>query len=215
MPEFKDLIVDEAHHLEPAVTGGLSFEADKRVLERVVNDILRARGGLLAEVTGRTNIIPPQIREGFDSVVTRIRQAADLSANYVDDFFTTLAYFLSDKKRGKSDFAQQIRLVSAVRSQTLWDEVMISWDNLNKPLHEIGKNIKKLAEGLIQLNEEYPIDDVEVVMQSLATALRSLEENRSNIDAIISAPDEDHIYWAELQKDRISLHAAPFLHCRG
>ncbi len=209
LPEFQDLVVDEAHHLEPAVTGGLSFEADKRVLERAVNDILRARGGLLEEVTGRTNIIPPDIRADLDKVIGRIRNAAGIAADRVDDFFTTLSYFLSDKTRGRGDFAQQIRLVSAVRADAMWDEVVISWDNLNKPLHQIGKNIKELAEGIIELNEQFTIDDIEVVVQSLATALRSIEENRENIDKIIAKPDEDHIYWAEVIKDRLSLHAAP------
>ena len=209
LPEFQDLIVDEAHHLEPAVTGGLSFEADKRVLERVVNDILRARGGLLEEVTGRTNIIPPNFRSGLDGIITNIRRAAESADRCVEDFFTTLSYFLSDKKSGRGDFAQQIRLVSAVRTEPLWDEVMRSWDNLNKPLHTIGKNIKRLAEAMIELNNEYEIDDIEMVVQSLATALRGLEENRSNIDSIIADPDEAHIYWAETHKDRLSLHAAP------
>lgn len=33
LPEFADLIIDEAHHMESAVTNGLSFRADKRFLE--------------------------------------------------------------------------------------------------------------------------------------------------------------------------------------
>ncbi|MBK7180630.1 MAG: hypothetical protein IPH82_26180 [Chloroflexi bacterium] len=38
---------------------------------------------------------------------------------------------------------------------------------------------------------------------------RDLEETRQNLDQIILAPREDMIYWVEVFKDRLSLHAAP------
>ncbi|MEM7802910.1 MAG: exonuclease domain-containing protein, partial [Chloroflexota bacterium] len=130
LPTFYDLIIDEAHHLEPAVTSGLSFEADKRTLDRLVNDIVREKGGLLNQLTGQTNIVPADIRSGLDSLVNRIRGDGDLAQMRMDDFFSTLTYFLTDGKRSKSDFSQQVRLTHSIRTQPLWDEVMISWDNL-------------------------------------------------------------------------------------
>lgn len=209
LPEFVDLIVDEAHHLEVAVTNGLSFEADKRFLERTIGDVIRARSGLLDEVTGRTNIVAPDHRSTLDGLVNKVRQSAELAVSRIDEFFGTLSYFLNDFTSGRGQFAQQIRLTTAVRSQPLFDEVMISWDNLHKPLYQIIKNLKTIAEAIIQLSEQYEIDDVELMVQMLATALRGLEETRHNIHGIIADPTEDFIYWAEVFRDKLSLHAAP------
>lgn len=209
LPEFADLIVDEAHHLEVAVTNGLSFEADKRFLERTIGDVIRARSGLLDEVTGRTNIVAPDQRSTLDGLVNKVRQSAELAVSRIDEFFGTLSYFLNDFTSGRTQFAQQIRLTSAVRNQPLFDEVMISWDNLHKPLYQIIKNLKTIAEAIIQLSEQYEIDDVELMVQMLATALRGLEETRHNIHGIIADPTEDFIYWAEIFRDKLSLHAAP------
>ena len=41
------LIIDEAHHLEDAVTNGLSFQADKKFLEAILDDDDASRAGLL------------------------------------------------------------------------------------------------------------------------------------------------------------------------
>ena len=209
LPEFYDLIVDEAHHLEVAVTNGLSFEADKRFLERTINDVVKGRGGLLEEITGRTNIVAPAERAALDGLVNKVRQSAELAASRVNEFFGTLSYFLSDFGKGKTQFAQQIRLTTAVRSQPLFDEVMISWDNLHKPLYQMIKNLKTIGDAILQLAEKYDIDDVELMVQMLATALRGLEETRNNMHGIITDPEDEFIYWAEIYRDRLSLHAAP------
>ena len=61
---FDDLIVDEAHHLESAVTNGLSFSADRRFLETVLKEITSERSGLLADVLRRLSAaIPGRARE--------------------------------------------------------------------------------------------------------------------------------------------------------
>lgn len=209
LPEFHDLIVDEAHHLESAVTSGLSFEADKRSMERTLNDITRAKSGLLDELTGRTNMVSPSQRDALDTLVNKLRATAVLAEERVADFFTTVHFFLQDFTRGGGRFAEQIRLTTAVRSQPLWDEVIHSWDNLQKPLHDMVRTLGKIGEATLSLTENNEIDDVELSLQNLLTAQKGLDEMRTNLDNIIASPDNEYIYWAELFKDRLSLHAAP------
>ena len=209
LPEFKDLIVDEAHHLESAVTSGLSFEADKRSMERTLNDITRHKSGLLDELTGRTNMISPTQRDALDTLVNKVRATAELADSRVADFFTTVHFFLQDYARGGGRFAEQIRLTTAVRTQPLWDEVANSWDNLHKPLHEMVRTLGKIADATEKLTEHNEIDDVELSVQNVLTAQKGLEEMRTTLDNIIASPDDGYIYWAEIFKDRLSLHAAP------
>lgn len=209
LPPFQDLIVDEAHHLELAVTSGLSFEADKRVLERTVQDVVRPNAGLLDQMTGKTNMIAPDQRAALNGLVNKVQEAASLAMVRLDEFFATLHYFLQDYVRGRSNFAQQVRLTTAERAQPNFDEVVLGWDNLNKPLYNMVKSLKSIAEVVVELAESYEIDDVELLVQSVTTALRGLEETRTNIENIIADPKPDFIYWAEIMKDKLSLHAAP------
>jgi ATP-dependent DNA helicase DinG len=53
------------------------------------------------------------------------------------------------------------------------------------------------------------VEDGEDLKLTLASNGRSLEETRLNLDGIILDPDAAMIYWVEVFKERISLHAAP------
>lgn len=209
LPEFRDLIIDEAHHLEAAVTDGLSFEADRKILERLLMEIIRSRSGLLDTITGQTNVIPAGERGRFDEVVNKIRQSTELALNRLEELFDIITFFVKQQKISPSDFAQQIRLTPAVRGHEFFDDVQQNWDNLHKPLMEIGKNLVRLLEGLGELIEHYEVADIELLVQMLTTSIKGLEETRANLDNIIARPREDFIYWLEVYRDKISLHAAP------
>ncbi len=209
LPDFVDLVVDEAHHLEPAVTDGLSFEANKRTFNRVVADIIREKSGTLSLLAGKTNAIPKDQREGLDGLINSIRKNGDLAEMRAQDFFATLAYFMNDGKKGRGDFAQQTRLTQNVRMEPLWEEVMSSWDNLNLPLNEMVKDLQKIFEGMEYILENYKVEDGELHWQNIGSARKTLSDLRKNIDAIVMTPQEDYIYWAETFRDSLSIHAAP------
>lgn len=210
LPEFKDLIIDEGHHLETAVTEGLSFRADKRMLEAILDEVVKPRSGLLADAqTAVSANTPPAISAQFTAMADAIRREGQLAVIRVDEFFETLAFFFQDQVNPRAQFPEQIRLLPAVRAQPNYDEVEMSWDNLSKQLKAIAKGFASLAEGMAELNTLHDIaegEDVRLMLQNNAT---SLEEIRQNLQDIIANPNSDTIYWVELFKERISLHAAP------
>lgn len=209
LPEFYDLIVDEAHHLESAVTGGLSFRADKRFLEAVLDDVMQPRG-LIGDLQGRVNnALPPDYSQRFDTIIQGMRQEAQFASERLQTFFSTLNFFFAEHLNSNSQFSQQIRLTPMVRSQPGYDEIEMSWDNLNKVLVLIVDGFRKLAGGLADLAEQFEIEDGEDLQVALASNGRSLEETRVNLDGIIIQPKDDMIYWVEIFRDRISLQAAP------
>ncbi|WP_420641356.1 helicase C-terminal domain-containing protein [Candidatus Leptofilum sp.] len=210
LPQFYDLIVDEAHHLESAVTDGLSFRADKRFLEAILDDVNKQRGGLLSDLQSRLEAaLPPDFATKFAELINRIRREGQSAVIRLDEFFTTLTYFLSEAMNRRSQFAQQIRITPAVRVQPGFDEVEISWDNLSRHLHGIVDGFTKLAGGLNDIAEQFDVEDGEDLQLALMSNGRSLEETRLNLDGIILSPDNQMIYWVEVFKERVSLHAAP------
>ncbi len=210
LPEFYDLIIDEAHHMESAVTNSLGFRADKRFLETILDEIIKTRSGLIADVQSRTRAsLPPEMFAQIDRVINGLRRNAQTAVMELEAFFTTLNYFLQDHLQARSKYSQQIRLVQGVRSQPGYDEVEISWDSLYKVLGEIRKGFDQLATGLGEIVDGYDIEEGEDLLLTLASHGRSLKETRDNLNGIISAPQNDMIYWVEVWKERVSLHAAP------
>lgn len=208
LPEFRDLIVDEAHHLESAVTDGLSFRADKRFLESILEEITKPRAGLVADLQNRLQAaLPPAMSEKLNEFINLLRREAQLATIRLEEFFTTLGYFLEEFTSKRSQFAEQIRFTGAVRENENFGELKLSWENLNKHLHAISNAFTKLAGGMAEVIDQ--IDDGEELWLTIASNGRSLEETRLNLHGIISDPKKDMIYWAELFKSNISLNSAP------
>jgi len=63
----------------------------------------------------------------------------------------------------------------------------------------------------LRLRDQFEIEEAEELRAALLTNGRSLEETRANIDGLVMNPAYEMIYWAEVFRDRISLHAAPLL----
>lgn len=210
LPEFKDLIIDEGHHLEAAVTDGLSFRADKRSLEAILDEVTRPRSGLLYDAqTAVANSTPPVISAQFNALADTIRQNGQLAAIRLEEFFETLAFFFANRINKRAQFPEQIRLLPALRTQPDYAEVESSWDNLNKQLKTISKGVAQLAEMLSELSTQYDLSEGEDTRLMLQNHALNLEEIRLNLHAIIAAPAEEMIYWVEAFKDQLSLHAAP------
>ncbi len=210
LPPFEDLVIDEAHHLESAVTSGLSFSADRRFLETILREIISERSGLLADVLKRLNSsLPGHVRRELDEFVAKMRHEAQLALARVDEFFATLDYFLQEYLQTRAQFAQQIRVTTALRVQPGYDELAISWDNLEKYLQGISRDFEKLADVLERVGSQHELEDEDELRATLLTNGRALEDARKNLDQIIAAPQEEMIYWVEVFKDRVSLHAAP------
>jgi len=210
LPPFVDLIIDEAHHLEAAVTDGLSFRADKRFLEAVLDEITKPTTSLVGQVQARIrSSLPRELGAPLEGLIESMRREAQDAAYRLDDFFATLGYFLKDYVNRRSQFAEQIRVTTAVRAQPDYSEVEVAWDSLSKHLKNLVSGFSKLAEGLGEHIYNFDIQDGEDLQRALMGNGRDLEVTRQNLDQTIMAPREDMIYWTEVFKDRLSLHAAP------
>lgn len=210
LPEFYDLVVDEAHHLESAVTGGLSFRADKRFLETVLDEVTKPRAGIISDLLKRVkDSLPPELSQQFETIVAGMRQEAHFAQERLDEFFAILRHFFADAVNNRSQFAQQVRITPAVRVQPGYDEVEMAWDNFNKILSSVVDGFIKMSQGLREAGEQFDIAEVEDLQLALSSNGRSLEETRANLDGIIIEPKDEMIYWIEIFKERISLHAAP------
>lgn len=210
LPEYVDLIADEAHHLEAAVTGALSFRADKRYIESLLEEVTKPRAGLLADLQRRTAAVLPSEYSGIiDGRVNTVRESGSQATNRLDEFFMAAGYFLSQFVKGLAKYPEQVRFTPAIRTQPNFDDLIMSWENLNQHLKVIGEGLHKLASNLADLSESYDIEESEDLWLALVSLARNLEETRVNLDALIADPADEMIYWAEVFKERISFHAAP------
>ena len=120
LPEYKYLIVDEAHHLEAATTNGLSFETDRASMRRSLFEVGRMdqKGlvtGLLAEVIGRCQKaqLPGDTMEQIELFIGKVGLAAGRAMRQLDFFFDCLEEFVEEHRQDRrGQYAFRLRVTS-------------------------------------------------------------------------------------------------------
>jgi ATP-dependent DNA helicase DinG len=213
IPEYRRLIVDEAHHLESATTNGLSFEVTQGELARLLRELGGARGGLFGQVLSAARpILQP---EQFGLAQKVIEAIADRSQSCIEGsirLFAALEEFLTRRREGEpvGPYGHQFRLAPGARTLPEWGQIEVVWDDLRQPLGEVIRQLDELGENLEQLASDGSDlgDDLSLAIRG---AGRNLAEIFTNLDSMIFEPDPQMIYWIDQNQlqSRLALHAAP------
>jgi DNA polymerase-3 subunit epsilon/ATP-dependent DNA helicase DinG len=215
LPEYKHLIVDEAHHLEAATTSGLSFETDRVHLRRLLLEVGKVDQagrvtGLLAEAIGRCQKaqLPGEIMEQVELFVGQVGLAAERAQRQLPLFFDNLEEFVEEHQPGKrSQYAFRLRVTSGLRVQPAWESVEIAWDNANEPLAATVDGLKRLAGGLDDLSD-FDVPDADELQAQMLGVARQLGETVTQVSQMITQPDSALIYWLETNASRDRLRPA-------
>ncbi|MFQ5886361.1 MAG: exonuclease domain-containing protein, partial [Anaerolineae bacterium] len=210
LPEYRHLIIDEAHHLEDRATEQLSVDVDQRWIYALLKGI-DSRGktyGLLNRLSaslkegGVASTLGREV-EGYREVV---RQQVINTREALRAFLEALSLFLARHGRGNERYDERIRLTSALRAQPDWVQVEMAWEPLSQGLARLAEGLKVVHRGLLGLGEE-----CEDLLLELVEREGEIVALRQEIEAIIAQPQPGRIYWATIAagEEHISLHDAP------
>jgi ATP-dependent DNA helicase DinG len=216
LPEYRHLIIDEAHHLEDATTRQLGYSASQPMLERMLNDVYPEGGdghsGILYDVRRRSEKagLSPTVKQALDRQILLAQRGSEHVRDLLRQFFNVLAEFLSADQAVVGPYGLRVRLERKVRTQPGYTQVEIAWDTLSGPLYDLTQALEKLGQGLAELNETGApgLDDLLADTTSLT---EQFNQAYTQMHAAISQPDENGIYWAEINGNErsLSLHMAP------
>ena len=222
LPAYSHLIVDEAHHLEAAITQQMGFQVTATSFLALLNELYPAGGGrgggLLTAVRQQVSGVAFGSRSQLWLWLQRGQEAVAASRERLPDFLRTLLAFVAEQSQGNTTYDQRVRLTSSARAQPLWDRVEIQWDDLALYWRQLREQIEHLRQALVILAQESPAD-FETLATELTSATHHLAELDEQVSALIAQPDQNGIYWLELAAEnertdadplfRLSLRAAP------
>ncbi len=213
IPDYRYLVVDEAHHLEAAATDGLSFEANRAELERRLRDLGGPNAGLLGRVEAAArDALPPALYGVIATATSRAHDQATTGLALVRHFFAAVGAFLQEQREQQplGEYVQQVRIVAGTRNQPHWEQVELHWDELRASLAALADTLGRLAANLADL-QDYDVDERDDLASALAAAARTMAGVVTNLDGLVYRPDPGVVYWAEAYREaeRVSLHAAP------
>ncbi len=217
LPPFKNLIVDEAQHLEDATANQLSFKVDRQSVARLLREIgqaERGRGarGLLGDVVVLSRTCDSaQMCQRLQERVVKLGQNIKHAEPYTQEFFDTLKRFVQDfSGPSRSSYNQRMRIESGLRSQPGWSEVEIVWDNTSVHLNAVHGNLEHLAEERSAL-EGKKRQAAEDLYSRVVSAERRMGMVIDQLNHIVFEASENNVCWINVsaQKDTLSLHVAP------
>jgi ATP-dependent DNA helicase DinG len=213
IPEYRYLIVDEAHHLESATTNGLSFQVSQSAVGFMLRDLGSVKDGLLHQILELARKeLPANVVKNVEQIVVSISDQRHDCTELAQRLFDTLSEYLTEQRDDKpvGPYGQRLRIVPASRTLPKWSDVEIAWENARGPLSAVTQSLSTLSEAL----EDMAATGVETA-ENLATAARiatrSLTEIVTNLENMIFEPDPQIIYWLQTKigAGDLVLHAAP------
>ncbi|MCX6082425.1 MAG: exonuclease domain-containing protein [Chloroflexi bacterium] len=213
LPEYQYLIVDEAHHLENATTGALSFRLSQNDFDRMLKEVGGISGGVLGHILSVTrDLVRPTDYAQLNQIVHRASETAFRLDSYAKDFFHAMAEFINIQREGrpKSQYAYQERILPSSRSLPGWDNVEINWGTAGEAMVLLINAVSELYKASAELFAD-GVENLEDPMGNLSNLLRRLMEAEAAISGMIHKPSPQTIYWIEVQplNNRLTLNTAP------
>jgi DNA polymerase-3 subunit epsilon/ATP-dependent DNA helicase DinG len=213
LPEYDYVIIDEAHHIESAVTSALSFRMTQNDLDRMLKELGGSSAGLLGRML--TEIHQTIRPSDFGLLQQKAKRATDQAFRLEQlskQFFDTLSDFIAIQREGQpiSNYSWQLRVTAASRSLPGWDDVEITWSQVSETMALLLKSLDEIYKALGELYADGH-DNLEDVMGTLGTLMRRMNEAETASSGMIHKPSSDLIYWIEVNPrgERLSLNAAP------
>ncbi len=213
LPEYDYVIVDEAHHIEGAVTSALSFRMTQNDLDRMLKELGGSSAGLLGRMLTETHqTIQPS---DFGLLQQKAKHATDQAFRVEQlskQFFNMVGDFIAIQREGQpaSNYSWQLRVTHASRSLPGWDDVEITWSQVSETMGLLLKSLDEIYKALGEIYSDGH-DNVEDVMGTLSSVMRRMAEAEAASSGMIHKPSNELIYWIEVNPrgEKLSLNAAP------
>ncbi len=210
IPEYRNVIIDEAHHLEDAATSQFGFELSQGDLERAwepvgrlaadVRQTLAAEGSDTAALNLGQNAMSAVESEG-----PRLRESWER-------LFGAVELLHSAQRRGrKRDQGEQNQLLITpeIRNSPAWGELYLAWENLDARLIQACNAVAHLRNFLDSAASAQPALLVEAA--ALSENLESLAIRLKSILGADAETAQESIHWLNVNpsQNALSLHSAP------
>lgn len=217
LPDYRYLIIDEAHHFEDEATQQFGFSvSDRDVAGHLdgLSQIVTAerRLGILSELRSRLQAgkVPKGRLSEIDDVIKKLHKEVDTARDESSRFFSTLTSFVNQHRRENRGYDTRLRLTPTVRTQPDWSKVEVCWDSMARALSAIEDDLGVLL-GLIGKLDDFDIPEYESTVAELTALLFCSQEFRNQLNQAITNPVPDQVYWASLSSNSstVTVNAAP------
>lgn len=212
IPDYRYIIIDEAHHLEEGISYGLKEVVDKYGLLDSLASMGDIKKGLLRNILKDTAALPEKAYQKLEIFFKDMAAAGREMESLVSKFFEKVVHVAFRDEEG-GGFNRQTRITDGTRKQNEWNEVRSAWQELAAYLDTLSASLDRIVNALYQLHERYgeDIQHFDDLVESIQAASTKLKISHLFLERLVNAPQKNMVYWVSHDPVRlqIELCAAP------
>jgi ATP-dependent DNA helicase DinG len=208
LPDYKYLVVDEAHQLEEAVTNGLSIRADQTTLMRRLADLGGVNNGFLGDLL---HSIQAHISEKqylrLEAFVQNIGDVVRDMGAMGRVFFAYINQWMRDLH---GDSTGSTRITRKERDKAGYAKVQAYWTKFREYLDAITEAMGDLV-AFLKKFEENNIPSFDDHLNSTVAASQYFAELRQLLFELTTEPNKNKVYWVDTyaNPDYTAIQSAP------
>lgn len=219
LPEYKHLIIDEAHHLEEQATEQFGIQVGRSDVHALLAGLSHtendAPGGLLGKVPGllQREGVSSSSQQALTATIQAMQSDIDAAARRLYELFNALSIFLKNHTQlrinAQESYDQHISLTSGLRAQPDWTTLEAAWESFSGPMQQVVRALERLQAQVEGLNLGDNAERDELAQEIKAQVQRSTEL-WGGMGKILMKPEPQGIYWLSVRTDQeITLCSAP------
>ena len=208
LPEYFNLIVDEAHHLEDAITDGLSRRIDQQLILARLRDIGGGRGSSLRELlSAARTVVPAADSAKLERFIDNTGDTVRVMNTKVRKYFRALHDFAASHKNGSR---YQMRLLNSHRDSGSFATAQTAWKQLAEYFLAVADALDHLAAALPRY-EEYRIQNLDDFRSEIRAHHRFLNTLHDQLEQFTFDPDSNMVYAVTPgdKAENLRIHISP------
>ncbi len=210
IPDYRHLVIDEAHHLEGEATDQFGFQTSEDDISTLLDRIATRGGGLVGSVR---NALRGQAAQQFGAgelldTAAELEKSVAHTRQLLPEFFLGLEGFVRQQSNVAGDYEGRLRLSRAMRVQPDWADIEVTWENVNAAFAQVLSLLDTL---LSKLHATAGVLEHETLIGETSELQQTLALTRQGVSAIILRDDSNTISWLTQQRSGggIGLWSAP------
>ncbi len=208
LPEYLNLIVDEAHHLEDAITEGLSRRIDEHLIIARLREIGAGRSSTLRELlSAARSAVPAPELDKLERFVGNTEETLRIMNTKVRKYFRALHDFAASQDRGSR---YQMRLLNSHRDSGSFANAQTAWKQLAEYFLAVADALSHLASALPRY-EPYQIPELVEYRSEILAQLHFLNALHDQLEQFTIEPDSNMVYAVTPgdKAEKLRIHISP------
>ena len=210
IPDYSDLVIDEAHNLEDEATSQFGSTVSSKDLDEWLKTIDEHNGLLSKMVVNMERFESGSRKDILNNGIDRTR----INLTNVKDtnkiLWNTLFDFVMNQDLSKDQRQSTLKIKRNTRTQPDWSKIETSWEQIDVALSDLKGSIETVSLALEDVPKNHSFESSFLITQISEFLTKLGEFKKALYDFVINSQIEN-IYWitTESNYDNVNLHTAP------